>query len=174
MLSIARKKTIVEKNPQSVNILERLLKGGINYIPLPHRVGCCCSECSTKQKEDGLRLESKAVTLVTLGKLTGHFETFWNDRPILTKFLTETFFIARTNQHGPCRPFRKRSMKILKLILRLSRFRLDVNQARGSEALLILTETDPIMKSFQLAYDFQKLSLVEIEFREEYLDLGIH
>ena len=48
-----------------------------------------------------------------------------------------------------------------------------MNQARGSEALLILTETDPIMKSFQLAYDFQKLSLVEIEFREEYLDPGI-
>ena len=62
----------------------------------------------------------------------------------------------------------------LKLIFRLSRFRLDVNQARGSEALLILTETDPIMKSFQLAYDFQKLSLVEIEFREEYLDPGIN
>ena len=46
-------------NPLSVNILERLLKGGINYIPLPHRVGCCCTECSTKQKADGLRLRGK-------------------------------------------------------------------------------------------------------------------
>ena len=46
-------------NPLSVNILERLLKGGINYIPLPHRVGCCCTECSTKQKADGLRLRRR-------------------------------------------------------------------------------------------------------------------
>ena len=45
--------------PFSVNILERLLKGGINYIPLPHRVGCCCTECSTKQKADGLRLRGQ-------------------------------------------------------------------------------------------------------------------
>ena len=62
-------------NPLSVNILERLLKGGINYIPLPHRVGCCCTECSTKQKADGLRLRMQ----------NGFVPTFdWTEiRPVL-------------------------------------------------------------------------------------------
>ena len=93
----------------SISILERLLASGINYVPVPHRVGCCCVACASARKSD---------------------------------------------------------------CLRLSRFRLDVNRAKASEALLLLTETDPLTKAFQLAYEYRELSLVEVEFREEYLELA--
>ncbi|CAG5107542.1 Oidioi.mRNA.OKI2018_I69.chr1.g3377.t1.cds [Oikopleura dioica] len=55
--------------------------------------------------------------------------------------------------------------------LRLSRFRLDVNKARCSPAMLILTEKDPIQAAFKLSHEFDELSMIEIEFREEYLEL---
>ena len=81
----------------------------MHVVSIRVKVGCCCSSCSTKQKQDSLRL---------------------------------------------------------------SRFRLDVNQARGSEAMLLLTEEDPLMKSFELASNYKELSFVEVEFREEYLELS--
>lgn len=49
---------------------------------------------------------------------------------------------------------------------RLSRFRLDVNQARGSPAMLVLTERDPIQTAFKLSNEFRQLSMIEIEFRK--------
>ena len=73
----------------TVNILERLLKGGINYIPLPHRVGCCCSECSTKQKEDGLRFEF--IASVTAWKVYRPSRKFFGPEKSTTAGMTAQF-----------------------------------------------------------------------------------
>ena len=37
--------------------------------------------------------------------------------------------------------------------------------------MLLLTEQDPLQTAFKLSDEFRKLSMIEIEFREEYLEL---
>ena len=37
--------------------------------------------------------------------------------------------------------------------------------------MLILTEQDPLQCAFKLSHEFRQLSMIEIEFREEYLEL---
>ncbi|KAK9401175.1 Short transient receptor potential channel 1 [Crotalus adamanteus] len=56
--------------------------------------------------------------------------------------------------------------------LRHSRFRLDIYRCLASPALIMLTEEDPILRAFELSADLRELSLVEVEFRNDYEELA--
>ncbi|XP_032831183.1 short transient receptor potential channel 1 isoform X1 [Petromyzon marinus] len=56
--------------------------------------------------------------------------------------------------------------------LRHSRFRLDIYRALASPALIMLTEEDPVLRAFELSVDLKELSLVEVEFRNDYEQLA--
>ncbi|KAG7457147.1 hypothetical protein MATL_G00243470 [Megalops atlanticus] len=56
--------------------------------------------------------------------------------------------------------------------LRHSRFRLDIYRCLSSPSLIMLTEEDPILRAFELSADLKELSLVEVEFRNEYEELA--
>uniref|UniRef100_A0A8C6XPN9 Short transient receptor potential channel 1 n=2 Tax=Naja naja TaxID=35670 RepID=A0A8C6XPN9_NAJNA len=56
--------------------------------------------------------------------------------------------------------------------LRHSRFRLDIYRCLSSPALIMLTEEDPILRAFELSADLRELSLVEVEFRNDYEELA--
>ncbi|XP_067413285.1 short transient receptor potential channel 1 isoform X2 [Emydura macquarii macquarii] len=56
--------------------------------------------------------------------------------------------------------------------LRHSRFRLDIYRCLASPALIMLTEEDPILRAFELSADLKELSLVEVEFRNDYEELA--
>nr|XP_033815390.1 short transient receptor potential channel 1 [Geotrypetes seraphini] len=56
--------------------------------------------------------------------------------------------------------------------LRHSRFRLDIYRCLSSPALIMLTEEDPILRAFELSADLKELSLVEVEFRNDYEELA--
>ncbi|XP_017737756.1 PREDICTED: short transient receptor potential channel 1 [Rhinopithecus bieti] len=58
---------------------------------------------------------------------------------------------------GPCGPVR---------------FRLDIYRCLASPALIMLTEEDPILRAFELSADLKELSLVEVEFRNDYEELA--
>ncbi|XP_016107188.1 short transient receptor potential channel 1-like isoform X1 [Sinocyclocheilus grahami] len=56
--------------------------------------------------------------------------------------------------------------------LRHSRFRLDIYRCLASPSLIMLTEEDPILRAFELSADLKELSLVEVEFRNDYEELA--
>ncbi|XP_036733163.2 short transient receptor potential channel 1 isoform X5 [Manis pentadactyla] len=64
------------------------------------------------------------------------------------------------------------SAKNKKDSLRHSRFRLDIYRCLASPALIMLTEEDPILRAFELSADLKELSLVEVEFRNDYEELA--
>lgn len=49
------------------------------------------------------------------------------------------------------------------------RFRLDIYRCLASPSLIMLTEEDPILRAFELSADLKELSLVEVEFRYDFL-----
>ncbi|XP_060623765.2 LOW QUALITY PROTEIN: short transient receptor potential channel 1 [Anolis sagrei] len=51
-------------------------------------------------------------------------------------------------------------------------FRLDIYRCLASPALIMLTEEDPILRAFELSADLRELSLVEVEFRNDYDELA--
>uniref|UniRef100_A0A2K6K210 Transient receptor potential cation channel subfamily C member 1 n=1 Tax=Rhinopithecus bieti TaxID=61621 RepID=A0A2K6K210_RHIBE len=51
-------------------------------------------------------------------------------------------------------------------------FRLDIYRCLASPALIMLTEEDPILRAFELSADLKELSLVEVEFRNDYEELA--
>ena len=51
------------------------------------------------------------------------------------------------------------------------RFRLDIYRCLASPALIMLTEEDPILRAFELSADLKELSLVEVEFRWEWMEI---
>ncbi|KAJ8409590.1 hypothetical protein AAFF_G00229910 [Aldrovandia affinis] len=53
-----------------------------------------------------------------------------------------------------------------------SRFRLDIYRCLSSPSLIMLTEEDPILRAFELSCELTKLSLVEVEFRNDYEKLA--
>ncbi|XP_035277470.1 short transient receptor potential channel 1-like isoform X1 [Anguilla anguilla] len=53
-----------------------------------------------------------------------------------------------------------------------SRFRLDIYRCLSSPSLIMLTEEDPILRAFELSSDLTELSLVEVEFRNDYEELA--
>uniref|UniRef100_A0A8C2HBE2 Transient receptor potential cation channel, subfamily C, member 1 n=1 Tax=Cyprinus carpio TaxID=7962 RepID=A0A8C2HBE2_CYPCA len=57
-------------------------------------------------------------------------------------------------------------------VLRHSRFRLDIYRCLASPSLIMLTEEDPILRAFKLSADLKELSLVEVEFRNDYEELA--
>uniref|UniRef100_A0A8C2E426 Short transient receptor potential channel 1 n=1 Tax=Cyprinus carpio TaxID=7962 RepID=A0A8C2E426_CYPCA len=52
------------------------------------------------------------------------------------------------------------------------RFRLDIYRCLASPSLIMLTEEDPILRAFKLSADLKELSLVEVEFRNDYEELA--
>ncbi|KTG24818.1 hypothetical protein cypCar_00039529 [Cyprinus carpio] len=52
------------------------------------------------------------------------------------------------------------------------RFRLDIYRCLASPSLIMLTEEDPILRAFELSTDLKELSLVEVEFRNDYEELA--
>ncbi|XP_010774051.1 short transient receptor potential channel 1, partial [Notothenia coriiceps] len=54
----------------------------------------------------------------------------------------------------------------------LARFRLDIYRCLASPSLIMLTEEDPILRAFELSADLRELSLVEVEFRNDYEELA--
>ncbi|KAI1882786.1 hypothetical protein AGOR_G00238510 [Albula goreensis] len=53
-----------------------------------------------------------------------------------------------------------------------SRFRLDIYRCLASPSLIMLTEEDPILRAFELSDELMELSLVEVEFRNDYEELA--
>ncbi|KAI4807053.1 hypothetical protein KUCAC02_017830, partial [Chaenocephalus aceratus] len=51
-------------------------------------------------------------------------------------------------------------------------FRLDIYRCLASPSLIMLTEEDPILRAFELSADLRELSLVEVEFRNDYEELA--
>ncbi|XP_042369760.1 short transient receptor potential channel 1-like, partial [Plectropomus leopardus] len=51
-------------------------------------------------------------------------------------------------------------------------FRLDIYRCLASPSLIMLTEEDPILRAFELSADLKELSLVEVEFRNDYEELA--
>ncbi|XP_064611626.1 short transient receptor potential channel 3-like [Liolophura sinensis] len=56
-------------------------------------------------------------------------------------------------------------------MMQYTKLRLDTFKALASPAYISITEKDPIVGSFQLSYKFRKLSDIEIEYKQTYLDL---
>ncbi|XP_058044729.1 short transient receptor potential channel 1 isoform X2 [Ahaetulla prasina] len=66
----------------------------------------------------------------------------------------------------------QRRRQFLKPIGSLTIFRLDIYRCLASPALIMLTEEDPILRAFELSTDLRELSLVEVEFRNDYEELA--
>uniref|UniRef100_A0A2K6K239 Transient receptor potential cation channel subfamily C member 1 n=1 Tax=Rhinopithecus bieti TaxID=61621 RepID=A0A2K6K239_RHIBE len=65
------------------------------------------------------------------------------------------------------------NLDILQLLLDYGcQFRLDIYRCLASPALIMLTEEDPILRAFELSADLKELSLVEVEFRNDYEELA--
>ncbi|XP_068565983.1 short transient receptor potential channel 1 isoform X1 [Cebidichthys violaceus] len=93
-----------------------------------------------------------------------------NNYEILTMLLKQDISLPRPHAVGcECTLCNAKNKKDS---LRHSRFRLDIYRCLASPSLIMLTEEDPILRAFELSADLKELSLVEVEFRNDYDDLA--
>uniref|UniRef100_A0A3B3BEN9 Short transient receptor potential channel 1 n=1 Tax=Oryzias melastigma TaxID=30732 RepID=A0A3B3BEN9_ORYME len=93
-----------------------------------------------------------------------------NNYEILTMLLKQDISLPRPHAVGcECTLCNAKNKKDS---LRHSRFRLDIYRCLASPALIMLTEEDPILRAFELSADLRELSLVEVEFRNDYEELA--
>ncbi|XP_048398054.1 short transient receptor potential channel 1 isoform X1 [Stegostoma tigrinum] len=93
-----------------------------------------------------------------------------NNYEILTMLLKQDLSLPRPHAVGcECTLCNAKNKKDS---LRHSRFRLDIYRCLSSPALIMLTEEDPILRAFELSADLKELSLVEVEFRNDYEELA--
>ncbi|KAM6900635.1 short transient receptor potential channel 1 [Xenentodon cancila] len=93
-----------------------------------------------------------------------------NNYEILTMLLKQDISLPRPHAVGcECTLCNAKNKKDS---LRHSRFRLDIYRCLASPALIMLTEEDPILRAFELSADLKELSLVEVEFRNDYEELA--
>ncbi|XP_006637772.1 short transient receptor potential channel 1 [Lepisosteus oculatus] len=93
-----------------------------------------------------------------------------NNYEILTMLLKQDISLPRPHAVGcECTLC---NVKNKKDSLRHSRFRLDIYRCLASPSLIMLTEEDPILRAFELSADLKELSLVEVEFRNDYEELA--
>ncbi|XP_062901482.1 short transient receptor potential channel 1 isoform X1 [Mobula hypostoma] len=93
-----------------------------------------------------------------------------NNYEILTMLLKQDLSLPRPHAVGcECTLCNAKNKKDS---LRHSRFRLDIYRSLSSPSLIMLTEEDPILRAFELSADLKELSLVEVEFRNDYEELA--
>ncbi|XP_048122115.1 short transient receptor potential channel 1 [Alosa alosa] len=93
-----------------------------------------------------------------------------NNYEILTMLLKQDISLPRPHAVGcECTLCNAKNKKDS---LRHSRFRLDIYRCLASPSLIMLTEEDPILRAFELSADLRELSLVEVEFRNDYDELA--
>uniref|UniRef100_A0A8C1Q2S6 Short transient receptor potential channel 1 n=1 Tax=Cyprinus carpio TaxID=7962 RepID=A0A8C1Q2S6_CYPCA len=93
-----------------------------------------------------------------------------NNYEILTMLLKQDISLPRPHAVGcECTLCNAKNKKDS---LRHSRFRLDIYRCLASPSLIMLTEEDPILRAFKLSADLKELSLVEVEFRNDYEELA--
>lgn len=93
-----------------------------------------------------------------------------NNYEILTMLLKQDISLPRPHAVGcECTLCNAKNKKDS---LRHSRFRLDIYRCLASPSLIMLTEEDPILRAFELSVDLRELSLVEVEFRNDYEELA--
>uniref|UniRef100_A0A4W3HAG2 Short transient receptor potential channel 1 n=1 Tax=Callorhinchus milii TaxID=7868 RepID=A0A4W3HAG2_CALMI len=93
-----------------------------------------------------------------------------NNYEILTMLLKQDVSLPRPHAVGcECTLCNAKNKKDS---LRHSRFRLDIYRCLSSPSLIMLTEEDPILRAFELSADLKELSLVEVEFRNDYEQLA--
>uniref|UniRef100_A0A8C6NSQ2 Short transient receptor potential channel 1 n=1 Tax=Nothobranchius furzeri TaxID=105023 RepID=A0A8C6NSQ2_NOTFU len=93
-----------------------------------------------------------------------------NNYEILTMLLKQDISLPRPHAVGcECMLCNAKNKKDS---LRHSRFRLDIYRCLSSPSLIMLTEEDPILRAFELSADLKELSLVEVEFRNDYDELA--
>ncbi|TRY58497.1 hypothetical protein DNTS_004914 [Danionella cerebrum] len=93
-----------------------------------------------------------------------------NNYEILTMLLKQDISLPRPHAVGcECTLCNAKNKKDS---LRHSRFRLDIYRCLSSPSLIMLTEEDPILRAFELSADLKELSLVEVEFRNDYEELA--
>lgn len=93
-----------------------------------------------------------------------------NNYEILTMLLKQDLSLPRPHAVGcECTLCNAKNKKDS---LRHSRFRLDIYRCLSSPSLIMLTEEDPILRAFELSADLKELSLVEVEFRNDYEELA--
>ncbi|XP_053268656.1 short transient receptor potential channel 1 isoform X2 [Pleuronectes platessa] len=93
-----------------------------------------------------------------------------NNYEILTMLLKQDISLPRPHAVGcECTLCNAKNKKDS---LRHSRFRLDIYRCLASPSLIMLTEEDPILRAFELSTDLRELSLVEVEFRNDYEELA--
>ncbi|KAM7390379.1 hypothetical protein PAMA_008511 [Pampus argenteus] len=93
-----------------------------------------------------------------------------NNYEILTMLLKQDISLPRPHAVGcECTLCNAKNKKDS---LRHSRFRLDIYRCLASPSLIMLTEEDPILRAFELSADLKELSLVEVEFRNDYEELA--
>uniref|UniRef100_A0A8C5HTT4 Short transient receptor potential channel 1 n=1 Tax=Gouania willdenowi TaxID=441366 RepID=A0A8C5HTT4_GOUWI len=93
-----------------------------------------------------------------------------NNYEILTMLLKQDISLPRPHAVGcECTACNAKNKKDS---LRHSRFRLDIYRCLASPSLIMLTEEDPILRAFELSADLKELSLVEVEFRNDYEELA--
>ncbi|MGH0145671.1 UNVERIFIED_CONTAM: hypothetical protein FKN15_015306 [Acipenser sinensis] len=93
-----------------------------------------------------------------------------NNYEILTMLLKQDISLPRPHAVGcECTLCNAKNKKDS---LRHSRFRLDIYRCLASPSLIMLTEQDPILRAFELSADLKELSLVEVEFRNDYEELA--
>ncbi|KAG5850522.1 short transient receptor potential channel 1 [Anguilla rostrata] len=93
-----------------------------------------------------------------------------NNYEILTMLLKQDISLPRPHAVGcECTLCNAKNKKDS---LRHSRFRLDIYRCLASPSLIMLTEEDPILRAFELSSDLKELSLVEVEFRNDYEELA--
>ncbi|XP_027861093.1 short transient receptor potential channel 1 [Xiphophorus couchianus] len=93
-----------------------------------------------------------------------------NNYEILTMLLKQDISLPRPHAVGcECMLCNAKNKKDS---LRHSRFRLDIYRCLASPSLIMLTEEDPILRAFELSADLKELSLVEVEFRNDYEELA--
>ncbi|XP_058478666.1 short transient receptor potential channel 1 [Solea solea] len=93
-----------------------------------------------------------------------------NNYEILTMLLKQDISLPRPHAVGcECTLCNAKNKKDS---LRHSRFRLDIYRCLASPSLIMLTEEDPILRAFELSADLRELSLVEVEFRNDYEELA--
>uniref|UniRef100_A0A8C5AF49 Short transient receptor potential channel 1 n=1 Tax=Gadus morhua TaxID=8049 RepID=A0A8C5AF49_GADMO len=93
-----------------------------------------------------------------------------NNYEILTMLLKQDISLPRPHAVGcECTLCNAKNKKDS---LRHSRFRLDIYRCLSSPSLIMLTEEDPILRAFELSADLRELSLVEVEFRNDYEELA--
>uniref|UniRef100_A0A8C1D942 Short transient receptor potential channel 1 n=1 Tax=Cyprinus carpio carpio TaxID=630221 RepID=A0A8C1D942_CYPCA len=93
-----------------------------------------------------------------------------NNYEILTMLLKQDISLPRPHAVGcECTLCNAKNKKDS---LRHLRFRLDIYRCLASPSLIMLTEEDPILRAFKLSADLKELSLVEVEFRNDYEELA--